>query len=77
MILPRSVFAKFFTGTEYLQSHQFVVGPASVDADDFLIYNFNTGALSYDIDGNGPIGAIQFAKLKPGLALTSEDFLLV
>lgn len=68
MVLPRSVFAKFSTVNEYLQSHQFVVGAAALDADDFLLYDFTTGGLFYDVDGIGPTPPMQFARLNPGLA---------
>ena len=74
--MPRSTFSKFNTG-EYLSPDNFVVGESAVDADDFMIYSFSTGALSYDIDGNGPTAAVQFAQLPVGLALTWKDFLVV
>lgn len=77
LVLPRSTFSKFSAGHEYVTSSQFVIGNAAADADDFLIYNFDTGALFYDPDGNGPIAQVQFAELSPGLALTRADFLVV
>ncbi len=78
IVLARSTFSKFDrVGVEYVSTDEFVVGEAAVDANDFLIYNFTTGALSYDIDGNGPTEAIQFAQLQAGLALSSKDFLVV
>lgn len=60
-----------------LLTSEFVTGPGPVDADDHIIYNFNTGALSYDIDGNGPNAPIQFAQLSPGLPLTSKNFMVL
>ena len=47
---------------------------------DHILYNTQTGALSYDMDGNGAAAAVQFAvvsnaSLHP--ALTAHDFLLV
>lgn len=77
IVLQRSTFSKFSAGHEYVLDTQFVVGPAAVDADDFLIYDFNTGELFYDPDGNGPIAQLKFVKLSPGLALTAADFLVV
>ena len=50
---------------------------AAVDGNDFIIYDFATGALFYDIDGNGPTGQVQFAQLPAALALSSKDFLVV
>jgi Ca2+-binding RTX toxin-like protein len=78
LVLARSTFSKFTrTGVEYVAADEFVVGPAAVDANDFLIYNFESGALFYDIDGNGPTAAVQFAQLPAGLALSWKDFLVV
>lgn len=76
IVLSRSTFSKFNT-SEYLSPDSFVVGEAAVDANDFMIYSFTTGALSYDVDGNGPIAAVQFAQLPAALALTWKDFLVV
>lgn len=47
------------------------------DADDHIIYNDVTGALSFDVDGTGAAAAVQFATLSAGLALTNSDFLVV
>ena len=41
------------------------------------MYDSATGALFYDSDGVGGTAAIQFAELSAGLALTSQDFLVV
>jgi uncharacterized delta-60 repeat protein len=53
-------------------------GTAAHDADDRIIYNPGTGALSYDADGNGAGAAVQIATLT-GLvgALTQADFMVV
>ena len=55
----------------------FHTGAAAHDADDRIIYDKTTGALSYDADGDGSAGAIQFATLDTGLALTCADFVVV
>ena len=42
-----------------------------------IVYNTQTGELSFDADGNGAGAAVQFAMLAPGLVLTAADFLVV
>ncbi|CAN5122281.1 hypothetical protein BH10PSE7_BH10PSE7_31290 [soil metagenome] len=56
---------------------EFRIGTVAADANDYLIYNSTTGALSYDANGAGGAAAIQFATLAPGLALTSADFAII
>ncbi|MEV5407125.1 hypothetical protein AB0L20_31920, partial [Streptomyces albidoflavus] len=58
-------------------SGAFHTGPSAHDGSDRIIYNDQTGALYYDADGTGGSAAIQFAKLKPGLALTHKDFFVI
>lgn len=60
-----------------LSSSAFYVGAAAHDANDHIIYNHDTGALSYDADGTGSAAAHQFAQLTPGTALTNADFAVV
>ena len=47
------------------------------DFNDFLIYDSNTGNLSYDADGNGSGEAIVFAHLQPGLELAASNFYVI
>ena len=54
----------------------FVAAAVAHDADDRIVYNPSTGNLFFDPDGSGPAGAIRFAHLAPGLALSSGDFLV-
>ena len=76
MRLDNAVFTKFGpTGT--MSSSAFYVGAAAHDSTDRIIYNSNTGALSYDPDGTGSAAAVQFAELSSGLQLTYRDFLIV
>jgi Ca2+-binding RTX toxin-like protein len=49
----------------------------AADANDNLIYDTDTGALSYDADGNGAGVAIQFVTLTGIPALAASHFLIV
>lgn len=61
-----------------LASSAFYIGTTAKDADDRIIYNKSTGALSYDADGTGTaFGAIKFATLYKNLKLTASDFILI
>ena len=73
--LSRTVFAGLVAGM--LDPTAFFIGSAAADASDRIIYNSGTGALLYDVDGLGGTGAVQFATLATGLALTNADFIVV
>ncbi|MEJ1121256.1 calcium-binding protein [Phyllobacterium sp. CCNWLW109] len=60
-----------------LAAGAFHIGAAAADANDRIVYNSSTGALYYDADGSGSGGAVQFANLTKGLALTNADFLVI
>jgi serralysin len=47
------------------------------DASDRIIYETDTGRLVYDNNGSNAGGAVQFATLDAGLAVTNADFLIV
>ena len=47
------------------------------DASERIIYETNTGKLFYDSNGSAVGGAVQFAKLTTGLAVTNADFNIV
>ncbi|MEQ1486830.1 calcium-binding protein, partial [Methyloglobulus sp.] len=53
------------------------IGAVALDADDFLLYNTATGALSYDANGSAAGGAVQFATLVGIPPITAADFLIV
>jgi trimeric autotransporter adhesin len=75
ILLENTVFTTLAAGG--LAASQFVIAAAAQDANDRIIYNSATGALSYDSDGTGAAAAVQFAELSTGLALTNLDFLVV
>jgi Ca2+-binding RTX toxin-like protein len=47
------------------------------DASDRILYDTDSGALSYDADGNGDGAAVQFARLATHLTLTASDFAII
>jgi serralysin len=57
--------------------YQFWTGAAAHDASDRIIYNPGTGALIYDANGNAGGGAVQFAQLGAGIAVTWHDFVVI
>ncbi len=49
----------------------------AADNNDYFLYNTSTGALRYDLDGNGAGVAVQFATLTTKPTITAGDFLVV
>jgi Ca2+-binding RTX toxin-like protein len=75
--LENAIFTRLTTlGT--LNTVNFVsgAGVVAVDANDFILYDTNTGVLSYDRDGNGAALAVTFAELIGQPALTAGDFIV-
>ena len=66
ILLDSTVFRALADGA--LPGAALAYGAAATDADDRIVYNPTTGALSYDADGNGSGAAIQFAQLSTGIA---------
>ena len=65
-----------------LDAFAFRTGAAAFDADDRIIYNAQTGWLSYDADGKAGIAAVDFAQvvINPavsGPSLSADDILIV
>jgi Ca2+-binding RTX toxin-like protein len=73
--LEDAVFVGLAAGT--LAAAAFRIGLSAADSNDRIVYNSTTGALIFDSNGNASGGAIQFAKLSPGLALTNADFVVI
>ena len=60
-----------------LSATAFVKAAAATNSDQHIIYNSNTGVLSYDADGKGGTAAIAFTQLTKGQALAASDFVVV
>lgn len=56
---------------------RFHVGTFAVDKDDYIIYDYATGSLFYDADGNGISAIIKIATLGTNLVLTNSDFVVI
>lgn len=74
LLLDSSLFKKIGKGA--LKADAFHIGPAAHDASDRIIYDSNSGKLFFDVDGTGGAAAVQFATIKPGLALSHQDFVV-
>ncbi len=49
----------------------------ALDADDRIVYNSNTGLLSYDADGSGAGAAVKFAQLTAGTTVAFNNFSVI
>jgi Ca2+-binding RTX toxin-like protein len=76
--LENAIFTAI-AGTGVLTAAQFVANASgtALDASDRVIYETDTGRLIYGANGNTAGGAVQFATLDAGLALTNADFFIV
>ena len=75
--LDNSVFTKLIDGALSSTMFRSNVNAKALDGNDYLLYNSQTGALSYDADGSGVGEAVQIAQLGTNLALTSSDFFVI
>ncbi|MCE6957695.1 M10 family metallopeptidase C-terminal domain-containing protein [Cereibacter sphaeroides] len=50
---------------------------AAQDANDRIIYDTDSGMLSYDADGSGETEAIRFARVNPGQNISAADFYVI
>lgn len=74
-LLAQPIFSKI-AATGALAASAFQLGTAANDALDRIVYDPASGKIWYDSDGNGSAAAILFAKVTPGTALTSLDFVV-
>ncbi|MBB3019294.1 hypothetical protein FHR70_002359 [Microvirga lupini] len=80
--LDNAVFKKLGKGSldkpSQLNKNFFTVGTQAKDKNDYLIYNKQTGVLSYDADGSGTkVKAIEFAKIDAGINLKYSHIYLI
>ena len=74
--LENAIFTRLGAGVHALNPLFFKAG-AATDANDYILYNKASGALFYDVNGNGAGGAIQFALLTNHPTLTAADFYVI
>jgi Ca2+-binding RTX toxin-like protein len=60
-----------------LSASAFRLGGAALDADDRILYDKATGALSFDVDGNGTVQAVLIATLQNRPDLSAGDFWVI
>jgi Ca2+-binding RTX toxin-like protein len=75
--LENAIFTRLGAGVHALNPAFFHAGAAAADANDYIVYNKATGALFYDVNGNGAGGAIQFATLTNKPVLAANDFVVI
>ena len=75
--LAKSVFATLATGQLAASAFKDLgVTGAKLDADDRIVYNHDTGVLTYDADGAGTAAAVTIAVLDNKALLTHADILV-
>ena len=65
------------TGTLSASYFRTNVSGRAQDANDFIIYESDTGKLFYDADGNGATSAIHFATLAGNPSIGATDFVVI
>ena len=71
------IFSNLATGPGHvLIGQEFCVDATAQQADDRIIYDIGTGAISYDSDGTGAAAQVQFASVTPGTVLDNGNFLV-
>ena len=81
--LDNSIFTKLGSGSlsspDRISSSWFETsnGGRADDSNDYIVYNRETGVLSYDADGNGSGAPVQFAQVTPGTYVSASDFFVI
>jgi Ca2+-binding RTX toxin-like protein len=73
LILSEIIFSNAPTGVLGAANFVAEAGAVAHDANDFILYDTTTGAVSYDPDGSGAQAAIVFAMLTNHPVLAAED----
>jgi Ca2+-binding RTX toxin-like protein len=76
ILLDNAIF-KNLPGRGTLDWNTFQWGDKALNADVRILYDFASGALLYDADGNGSSAAVKFAKTDPWLWLTYDSFRII
>ena len=74
--LDSTIFTTLTSGN-VISPNQFCIYNGTLDGDDRIVYDQTSGQILYDPDGSGIAGAIQFAQVTPGQAITYDDFLVL
>ncbi|MFI0843493.1 calcium-binding protein [Mesorhizobium sp. IMUNJ 23232] len=75
--LENAIFGKLAaTGALAAGNFRANASGVAVDANDYIVYETDTGKLFYDADGNGAGAAIQFALITGNPAITAADFVV-
>ena len=78
--LENSIFTAFGAATGVIGAANFkiIMTGGATDADDFIVYNRQSGALYYDANGNvnGLTDAVQFASIGVSRNISYDDFVL-
>ena len=75
--LNNSKFAMLVDGALASDNFRASLNGNAADADDYIVYETDTGKLFYDADGNGAGAKIQFALIGNLATLTAADFTVV
>jgi Ca2+-binding RTX toxin-like protein len=73
--LENAVFTGLVNGE--LAASAFHIGAAAADASHRILYDADTGTLSFDADGAGGAAAVRFATLDDDLEMTNQDFFVI
>ena len=77
ILLDNAIFKKLKDEGE-LKGKFFEIGSEADDKNDYVLYDKETGALSYDADGSkDKVKAVEFAQLDDHLKLKADDFLII